>query len=232
MKHAILSSKAPKSCIETLRSLGYRTLTLPPFKKLSEPVNTHADMLFFSYNSIIVTHRDYYETARCVFDALCSEHGIRLVLADDDIQEEYPHDIAYNAIMLDGTVFSNTPYTSKEILHLSSRSVKVKQGYTACSTLALNDNRVITADSSLAREYERDGIRVVLISNGSISLPPYDCGFIGGASGVDGDTVYFTGSIDSHKNADIIKSAITSVGMKYISLSNDPLYDIGGIRFF
>ncbi|MBQ2863256.1 MAG: hypothetical protein IJE84_03690 [Clostridia bacterium] len=232
MKYAVISSKAPKNCIEALKQHGYTPLLLPPFERLSEPVNTHADMLFFSYNNIIITHRDYYKKAHGIFDTLCSERGLSLVLSDDDIGSAYPQDVALNAIMLGGILYSNTPYTSKEVLRLCRKTVHVKQGYTACSTLALSDNCVITADSSLFREYKKSGIDARLISNGSISLPPYDCGFIGGASGVDGDTVYFCGDIDSHRDATVIKNVVRSVGMKYISLSDERLYDVGGIKFF
>ena len=232
MKYAVISSSAPKKCIEGLRSLGYTVLPLPPFDRLSEPVNTHADMLFFSYNDIIVTHRDYYRAARDVFDTLSSECGIRLVLSDCDVRPKYPQDVAFNAIALGGILYSNTPHTSAEICEMFPKKVKVKQGYAACSTLALSDKCVITADTSLAREYEANGIDVTIIKSGSISLPPYDCGFIGGASGVDGDTVFFTGDIDTHTDAEIIKSTLSLQKMKYISLSDEPLSDVGGIKFF
>ncbi len=231
MKYAVLSSKAPKKCVEGLSSLGYTVLPLPPFDRLAAPVCTHADLLFFSYKETIVTHKEYYECAREVFDTLCSECGFSLVLTDDDIHPEYPNDVAFNAIALGGMLYSNTPYTSDAVAELFFDKVKVKQGYAACSTLALSDGCVITADRSLARAYAKNGVEVTLISSGSISLPPYDSGFIGGASGVDGDTVCFAGNVDTHADADKIKSAIQKNGMKYISLSDEPLSDVGGIKF-
>ena len=231
MKYAVISSSAPKKCIEWLRSLGYTVLPLPPFDRLSEPVNTHADMLFFSYNDIIVTHRDYYRVARDVFDTLAEECGMILVLSDCDVNSKYPYDVAFNAIALGGTLYSNTAHTSPDVLSLFTDRVPVRQGYAACSTLALSDKCVITADVSLAQEYRRHGVDVTMIRGGSISLPPYDCGFIGGASGVDRDTVFFVGSIDSHADAEAIKNAVHSQKMNFISLSDEPLFDVGGIKF-
>ena len=232
MKYAVLSSKTPKKCVDALISLGYTVLPLPPFERLAEPVSTHADMLFFSYNNIMVTHREYYNTVHNVFDLLCSECGMSLVLTDDDINPEYPRDIAFNAISLGGTLYSNTSYTSDSVAGMFSKKVNVKQGYAACSTLAVTDSCVITADHSLARAYEQNDIDVTLISNGSILLPPYDCGFIGGASGVDGDTVYFAGNIDTHVDSEIIKNTLLLQNINYISLSDEPLFDVGGIKFF
>ncbi len=232
MKYAVISSTAPKKCIESLSALGYSVLTLPPFDRLSEPVNTHADMLFFSYNNIIVTHREYYAAARNIFDTLCSQCSLTLVVADDEILPNYPHDISYNAISLCGVLYSNTKHTSPKVKDIFSKRINVRQGYTACSTLALGERCVITADTSLAREYKSNGIEVALIKNSSIMLPPYDCGFIGGASGVDGDKVFFSGNINTHSDAEIIKELISLQSMQYISLSDEPLYDVGGIKFF
>lgn len=232
MTYVLLSCDAPKKCIKGLEALGYTPLLLPPFDRLSEPVCTHADMLFFSYSNYIVTQRDYYKTASDVFDTLSSNCGISLILADDDIKKEYPHDIAYNAIALGKKLYSNTRFTSKKVSELFPVHIHTKQGYSACSTLALTETHVITADPSLSRVYEKNGINVTLVSNGSISLPPYDYGFIGGASGVFGNTVFFAGELSFHRDADIIKEAIRRCGMNYISLSNEPLSDIGGIKFF
>ena len=232
MKYALISSTAPKKCMDSLSALGYTVLPLPPFEKLGKPVCTHADMLFFSYSDTVITHKEYYKRAREIFDTICSDCRLKLVLTDDDIRPEYPRDIAFNAIALGGVLYSNTPCTSSAVSDIFSERVHVKQGYSACSTLVLSDRYVITADPSLSREYGNNGIEVCLISNGSISLPPYDCGFIGGASGVDGDTVYFTGSIDLHEDGERIKSVIYEHNMKTISLSDDTLFDVGGIKFF
>lgn len=232
MKYAILSSKAPKKCTDKLSALGYRVLTLAPFERLGAPVDTHADMLLFSYNNIIITHSDYYRAARDVFDTLSGECGMTLVLSDCDVRPKYPQDVAFNAIALGGILYSNTPHTSAVICEMFPKKVKVKQGYAACSTLALSDKCVITADVSLAQEYRRHDIDVTMIRGGSISLPPYDCGFIGGASGLDGDTVFFTGDIDTHTDAEIIKNTLSLQKKKYITLSDEPLFDVGGIKFF
>ena len=69
------------------------------------------------------------------------------------------------------------------------------------------------------------------IASGGISLPPYGTGFIGGASGVDGDTVYFTGDIMTHPDGARITDALSSRGAKCVSLCDGGLFDVGGIKF-
>ena len=236
MKYAVLSSKVSEECKSKLRELGYTPLLLPPFARLSHPVDTHADMLFFTLGKNIITHREYYACAKDVFDVLCSECGVELLLCDADVGDKYPEDIAYNALAAEGVLFSKTKHTSPLILALARECglslSDVAQGYTACSTLSLGSGQVICADTSLSAEYENHGITVTRITNGSVKLEPYEYGFIGGCSGVDGDTVFFAGDLDTHSDADLIKKAIAKNGMKAVSLADGVLYDVGGIKFF
>ena len=79
MKYAVLSSKAPQKCIDKLNYLGYTVLLLPSFERLSHPVDTHADMLLFSYNNYIVTHSEYYQEATDIFDKLSLDRDMMLL---------------------------------------------------------------------------------------------------------------------------------------------------------
>ncbi len=236
MKFAVLSSKAPEEFKNNLAELGYTPLLLPPFARLSHPVDTHADMLFLAIGKTIITHREYYACAKDVFDLLCRECGTEVLLCDADVGDKYPEDIAYNALAVGDVLYSKTKHTSPLVLETARRSglvlCDVAQGYTACSTLLLGRGQVICADTSLSAEYEKHGIGVTKITNGSVKLPPYEYGFIGGCSGVDGDKVFFTGNLDIHADADMIKKAITENGMSAHSLSKGALFDVGGIKFF
>ena len=77
---------------------------------------------------------------------------------------------------------------------------KTKQGYHACTTLALTKNSAITADEGIKKALTAEGIDVTLIENGDISLPPYEYGFIGGASFFDNNTLFTFGDVKKHKN--------------------------------
>ena len=83
----------------------------------------------------------------------------------------------------------------------------------------------------MAQALSKLGINVTVISNADISLPPYEYGFIGGASGVFGDTVYFLGNPDLHRDGEKIRAAITGAGYKLCALSDEPLYDYGTLIF-
>ena len=106
-----------------------------------------------------------------------------------------------------------------------------KQGYPACTTLALSNSSAISADEGMARVLSQNGINVTLINNGDISLPPYEYGFIGGASGVYRDKLYFIGDYKLHRDAEKIENSIKEVNLTPLSLGAFPLLDLGRIIF-
>ena len=108
--------------------------------------------------------------------------------------------------------------------------IPTKQGYPACTVLAFG-NSAITADCGMAKLLSENGVCVTLIENGEILLPPYEYGFIGGASGVYGSEVFFLGDIGTHRDAKKICDAIISEGFSPVSLSDEPLADLGRILF-
>ena len=90
-------------------------------------------------------------------------------------------------------------------------------------------NSAITADAGLASVLKNNGVKVTLINQGGISLPPHEYGFIGGASGVVDNKIYFFGNLDSHPDVKAIREAILSEGYLPVSLSDEELSDFGGI---
>ena len=132
-------------------------------------------------------------------------------------------------------LFCRTESASEYLIAAAKRSgleiVSVKQGYPACTVLKLSDEAAITADRGMAEALRAEGIRVYLIENGGISLPPYEFGFIGGASGVFGGAVYFLGDASRHPSWEIISDAIEKEGLRAVMLGRCELLDLGGIIF-
>jgi hypothetical protein len=85
--------------------------------------------------------------------------------------------------------------------------------------------------SEKARALAAAGIRVLKIREGGISLPPYAHGFIGGASGCFGGTVYFYGDLHTHPDGAAMEDFIGAAGFFAKSLSKEPLIDLGGMLF-
>ena len=80
-------------------------------------------------------------------------------------------------------IFGKESNASRYIINYAKQSgkrfVNVNQGYSKCSVAKVSEKAAITADSSLYKAMTEQGIDVLLISQGNITLKGYDCGFIG-----------------------------------------------------
>ena len=205
---------------------------MPRSDKLSDAVASHPDMLIFYHNGNIITSANYCERFPYVFSDIRELSNAAITFTEDTQEPKYPKDAIFNALCADEYIFLKEDTVSQAVKDFAKKeglkTVNVNQGYPACCALTFGNN-AITADRGLADAMTRHGVKVTLISEGGISLPPHKYGFIGGASGVVGRKVYFFGDIMNHPDGQLICNAIKEAGYTPISLSDEPLRDFGGI---
>ena len=235
---AFVDERCPKSAVSALIREGFYPIPVPPFPHLSDPVSSHTDMLLFLADRTLISYADYAEENEEFFKlvrTLTKDRGINLRFISDAVSKEYPLDARLNALSVGGRLFLKTDTAAGALTEWAKsrgiRTVHTNQGYPACTVLKLSDGAAVTADRGMARIMSNEGIRVTLIEEGGVSLPPYSHGFIGGAAGVYRDTVYFVGKIEEHPSYNIIKSAALSEGLRLVSLGDTGLLDVGGILF-
>jgi len=128
----------------------------------------------------------------------------------------------------------NTKYVASEILEYSEKNgysiCHVKQGYSACSTLVIDENTAVTSDMGIASAIEATGKKVICIDNDGIILPGYNCGFIGGASGKIGESVCFFGDICTLRDGKVILEQLAEKKTRVIPILSGSVYDFGGIK--
>ncbi len=175
-----------------------------------DPVDAHPDMFMCRFSDGTVFHADLSE-----------------------IGKEYPENIAYNALCLDKYFIHNLKYTSKRLLNEAKRRgmelIHVKQGYTKCSCVFVNGRSVITSDDGISKTLSAiPDIDILKVSPGYVCLRGFEYGFIGGASGLVGDKLVFSGDITKHPDfAEILKFCLErNVEIEYFEY---PLEDIGSI---
>lgn len=232
---ALVDERIDDASERALTLRGFRVIRLPASKRLSAPVASHPDMLTFYYKNRIITSAEYCESAPYVFsDVRELLPHISISFTDESFEPVYPRDAIFNALAAGKYLFCKSDTVSKSVLDYARECdltvVNTKQGYPACTAVAF-DNSAITADLGMAKTLSSAGIKVTVISRGNIELPPYEYGFIGGAAGVFGNTVYFLGNLDTHPDSDMIRSAIEAEGFSAVSLSSGPLRDLGRIIF-
>ena len=235
MPCAIVDERISKKCERGLERLGFKVIKVPPARSLPEPVASHTDMVMFAHKNRIITSADYCECGAWVFSDIREySRDTEILFTADSYGNEYPTDAIFNALVVGKYAFIKPDTVSEAIKEYICSAglepVSVRQGYPACTVLAFG-NSAITADEGMASALLSKGIRVTLIRNGDISLPPYEYGFIGGASGVFSDKVYFLGDLNTHRDHEIIEKAIRDEGYTPISLSDEGLFDLGRIIF-
>ena len=234
-KIAIVDTRIPWECERALTLRGYYVIKLPPSHRLGEAVASHPDMLIARLGEDYVTTTDYLDEAAFAIQDIYDTVHPHFHFADEVHGGCYPADAILNSLVMGRRIFLRKESASPYLLSLARERgyeiVGVKQGYAACTVLKLSEEAAITADGGMARALTECGIRVYKIENGGISLPPYEYGFIGGASGVDGGCVYTLGSPEGHPSYEVIKAATAAEGLTLVPLGRGMLRDLGGILF-
>lgn len=236
MKSVLIDSRAPKKAKERLASLGYNVIALPPSRYLPGAISGHADSLIFRLENQIITFADYCDEAAYVFSDIREAHpSVSVGFSSETPSHVYPDDAKYNALVMGNKVFARLDSISATVKEAAIAGgyelINVNQGYPACTTLVLDGTHAITSDKGLFKVLTTHGVSVTLIEVGSIGLPPYEYGFIGGTAGVCDGKVYFVGDYTAHPSAADIDKTIRSLSLNPVSLTEGLLTDIGGLLF-
>ncbi len=235
---AVIAGDTPEGEVAALRRYFREVIRLPPDPMIASPTAHHPDMLFSVIGDRLFTHDGYYGGAHEVIDRICALGGFTLTLSSMARGKAYPFDIGFNGLVFGDILLGKLSHLSPELLSHAAergmRTVSVKQGYTACSTLALPAvGLAATSDIGIADALEGCGAAVVRLSADlGIGLPGYDHGFIGGSAGVWEDAVFFTGDPLVHDGLADLCDLLRGRGMRVVSLSAGRLTDRGGVRIF
>ena len=232
---ALVDERISTASLSSLESEGFLCISMPPADHLGKAVASHVDMLAFIGFGRLFCHKRYYESHEELICLICQKSGLTAVISDEPTGDKYPSDVLFNACLVGNNLICNEKTVSRLILDAARENgcnvIHVPQGYTKCSVCVVSDNALVTSDTAIAKICTDHGIDTLLISEGQISLPPYSFGFIGGASGLCNDTLYFAGSLESHSDSDKIKEFCKRHGVNTVSLTDDRLFDVGTVFF-
>ena len=211
---------------------GIATIPLKPYNLLDSPVACHADMLFCIIDNKLFCYEDYVKENG--YTEALIDSGYDIIFVSHKCEKNYPYDIGLNVLVMGNHLFCNAKYTAKEIIDYANQNnytvVSVKQGYSACSTLVINNNLAVTTDASIAKAIEKSGKRALLISAEGIILNGYNCGFIGGASCFFQDKVFVFGDISALKCGEVLLDLFDQNNLSVFPILTGGVYDFGGIK--
>lgn len=227
MKYVIVAENFPEEAAEKLKAYG-KVVRTRANKNLLRGLDTHPDILTHPLPSgEIVVDRDNFEYYKKIFPdkKILPSHSI--------LSKKYPKDVPLNAFTFKNYFIHNLKYTDKVLLDYYKNSgyqmIDIKQGYGKCSCLVTNDF-IITSDGGIY-ESLKGFIPIYKINHGEIRLQDFNYGFIGGASGVYGKKIFFTGDFSHHSSHEEILKIINKYNYEIEILSKDPIEDFGSIYF-
>lgn len=227
----IVSNQINENFEKELRNCGLDVIRIDENKNLYTAINTHADIIVCKIDDQIVLEKQAYYKYRDIL----SNRGYRLIVASEIVNDKYPHDVKLNLAYTGEFAIHNFKYTDKVLLDiLNKKNIKklnIKQGYSKCSILIVDDKSIITSDSGIYESLKYD-LNCLLIKKGSILLNSLEYGFIGGATGRYKDEIWFYGDISKHPDYQNIKEFIEDRNLKLKYFKDFELEDIGSILFF
>lgn len=230
MNVAIVDKRADEKTIYSLEKAGLYVIPTTVITGLYDAVATHADMQihYLGSNKFICAPETFLHYKKLLPDEFT------LLTGSVQVGSEYPHDISYNAAVLNDFVICNAAYTAIEILSeykcMNKNILNVRQGYSKCSTAIVTGNAVITADTGIYKTSVDNGIDALKITSGNIKLRGMEYGFIGGATGLIAENVLgVNGNIYTHIDSDNIKAFCNKHNVELVPLKDGILEDIGTI---
>lgn len=229
---AVVDIRIPAKAESALKKRGFSVCKLPPHPALPSPVASHPDMLVFFAQDAVFCTRSYLSVAERELKMLSRVAQRPLRVLAEDVGNVYPHDVLLNAAPVGDRLLCLTKHTANEIV-ARYRPISVRQGYAKCSTLPVGDNAIVTADPSITQAARQNGIDVLTVREGSVGLECYGTGFLGGAASYapygDSREIFFCGALSSHPDHAVISRFCNERGYETVSLSDDPLTDMGTI---
>lgn len=229
----ISDTRLPSYSSTAIAELGAGLILLPADSSLPPPVASHTDLSLFVHGGVLIARKNYYNENHGIIDEICHKGKLSLRLSDSVGGKLYPLDCSFCAFVCSGYLFCREASTDREILNIAKEQglcvADVAQGYAKCSSIPLCDGGLITSDASILRAAVARGIDCLFVGSGDVTLPGYSYGFIGGASGVYGNRLYFVGDATSHKSYRDIFEFCKRHGTQIVSLGKGELYDVGSL---
>lgn len=167
------------------------------------------------------------------YSRVLEPHGFSVICGGRPLGSSYPADSAYNVVVAGKFALLNPKVCDEVLLGLLENRYEilpVRQGYTKCSVAPVSKTALITADADIARRASGRGLDALLIENEGVELPPYGCGFFGGATGMTGkDTLAVNGSLDKMKSGAEIRKFLAVLGINVMEITPEAPFDTGSL---
>lgn len=223
-----VDKRAPATARENLRKYG-EVVEFSSKEIVYEAISGHPDIFLCQTPETLVVAPNI----PAEFLAILKNKHIGFVIGKNPVGEKYPDTAIYNAVVTEKFLVHNAAVADPVLLGFAEKKqiIPVKQAYTRCNLLFLNENAAITSDKGIEKQLDRFGINALFIDPVPVELPGFKHGFFGGACGYSENQVFITGRLTHHHQGGQIVEFIKNERFTIVELYDGPLFDGGGMFF-
>lgn len=233
MKYLLIDERMRDVEKQTLKNLGYELIEIKKSTNVYPEISSHVDIFACKVKDKIVVEKHIY-------DILKNKFKRKIIKGDSTVQNVYPNDINYNVCIVGNKAIHNFKYTDSKIISELNKNnfelINVKQGYSNCSIVVIDENSIILSDKGLYNSLKNRGIDMLFLDyihnikllneNGEYSQKN---GFIGGAVSRIGDNIVVFGDLDKIDYDGKIKGFIKKRNLNIIDFKRLDVIDYGGV---
>lgn len=193
-------------------------------KRFCQAIQGHPDIIGCPVFCTTIVDAHAYENNRETLEPFRIKTGTSV------LGSSYPDDVYFNVAVLGKFAIHGQKIDSvlEEELHQRElTSLVVKQGYSKCNIVIVDEHSIITSDRGIWKTC-KDHLDILLVSVWQeIQLEGLGYGFLGGSSLTRGNNVCFTGEIEKHPDFLEIRKFLEERQKTHISMRKGRLIDVG-----
>ncbi len=227
---AVVDARCDEGIVDRLADFSEEVFLFRSEGVTYESVSCHPDIFIYQSSHDVVVAPNAPQSLKDQLTAL----RIPYLEGKSFVGERQQDSCYYNCLATEEAFFHREGFTDEVILSLNrgKRMVALPQSYTRCSLFPLSDEAFITSDGGVAKVLAREGYDVFLFAPQEILIPVHAYGFLGGTCGKLGNQLLFMGNPLRHKDGAALCRFVEAHGVAVVALSDDYLYDGGGLFFF
>jgi len=223
-----VDKRAPEQALQNLRKFG-EVVEFETRGITYEAISGHPDIFICQSPEKLIVAPNLPDK----YFSILKNRKIDFTIGKNPVGAKYPETAGFNAVVTEKFLVHQPGITDPEILKAADKKpiISVKQAYTRCNLLFLNNTTAITSDRGIENQLNNHHLNVLYVDPKPVILPGFQHGFFGGTCGMFHNHLVLLGSLDFHHQGNQIRKFVNEAGVDIAELYDGLLYDGGAVLF-